>query len=224
MYWMVNLESWVNKMFIAENGLTPIGLPKLFVFNRETNGSFGRPNDPLPGRSIRSSSCGTPGFRWLSWTKYDELEEKNNLDCGEGVKSTERERDIYICTEIKSTLAPVWIREFWPKLCPAFVRISHGAPGKKHSWEEAYCGTQCQYNLQPSWTSVHIIIMSISSNLSIYPFMYPSIYLSDAAPSSRVCPGSHVTATRVARKVFAHPPAWENTHFPGLQYHCVMDY
>jgi hypothetical protein len=158
------------------------------------------------------------GQSMTSWKK------KNNLDCGEGVKSTERERYIYICTEIKSTLAPVWIREFWPKLCPAFVRISHGAPGKKHSWEEAYCGTQCQYNLQPSWTSVHIIIMSISSNLSIYPFMYPSIYLSDAAPSSRVCPGSHVTATRVARKVFAHPPAWENTHFPGLQYHCMMDY
>ena len=143
MYWMVNLESWVNKMCIAENGLTPIGLPKLFVFNRATNGSFGRPNDPLPGRSIHSSSCGTPGFRWLSWTKYDELEEKTTL-------TVEKEWNppiyiyIYMYREIKSTLAPVWIREFWPKLCPAFVRISHGAPGKKHSWEEAYCGTQCQ--------------------------------------------------------------------------------
>ena len=89
-----------------------------------------------------------------------------------------RERDIYICTEIKSTLALVWIREFWPKLCPAFVRISHGAPGKntaerRHTVE---LNVSITYNLvEHQYISLSCLYLAIYR--SIHSCIHPSIYL-----------------------------------------------
>ena len=52
---------------------------------------------------------------------------------------------MYMYRDLKSSLAPVWIREFWPKLCPAFVRTNFqsGAPGKKDTAERRHTVELC---------------------------------------------------------------------------------